>query len=120
MQERRRYVRLNIALEITYSLPGAAEIQYKTFTKDISPNGARFTIEKEMPKGSVVDLKIKIPTADQIIPVKAKIVWFRKDSQADKNTYDCGLEFISIPQDSTTIFFQYLCSLMYEQLKELK
>lgn len=119
MQERRRYVRLNIPLEVSYSIQGKEAAQYKAITKNISPNGARFFLEKDLPKGTVLNLNIKIPTRGEPIPIKARIVWSKKEMQQEKSFYDAGFEFSEIPEESKRIFFQYLCNLMYDQLKEI-
>ena len=118
MQERRRYVRLNINLEVIYSLEGE-KIRYTTMSKNISPNGARFLLEKEVPADSILNLEVKIPTSDEPIPIKAKVVWSKKRTEQGKNIYDTGLEFVQIPEESTTVFFQYLCNLMYDQLRTI-
>jgi len=119
MQERRRYVRLNIPLEVSYSIPGREAVRRKSITKDVSPNGARFAVEEELPKGTVLDINIKIPTSLKPIPIKARIVWSKKESGQGKNTYDAGFEFVQIPEESKQKLFQYLCNLMYDQLKNL-
>jgi len=122
MQERRKYARLNIPLEVSCLLNGEGGLQCKTVTKDISPNGARLSIDKELTPGSTLDLEVKIPVKEEPIPIKAKVVWSKKDatSAADKDAYDAGLEFVQIPDDSKNAFFQYLCNLMYDQLKRIK
>ena len=79
MQERRRYVRLNIALEVIYSILGKEDNRYKSITKNISAGGVRFNTEKEAPKGAAFLLEIKIPNATEVIPIKAKIVWAKKE-----------------------------------------
>lgn len=120
MQERRRYVRLNVPLEVNYSLEGKEGKLLKSITKNVSPNGARFEIEKELPKGAILDIAIKIPTSPEPIPIKAKIVWTRKEATEERDSYDAGFEFMQIPEDSKSAFFQYLCNLMYDQLKKFE
>ena len=119
MLERRRYVRLNIPLEVNYIVKGKEPSSCKTITKNISPSGARFDMNQDFPKGTVLDINIKIPTKPDPIPIKAKVVWCRKRSEEDENAYDVGFEFVKIPEESKNLFFQYLCNLMYDQLKEI-
>lgn len=118
MQERRKYVRLNIPLEINYSIQGKGGQWRKTITKNISPNGARFSIEEALSKGAVLELKIKIPPEDKSIPVKAKIVWIEKDLGQEGNVYDTGLEFVQFSEEDKAAFFQYFYNLMYDQFKK--
>lgn len=121
MQEKRRYVRLNIPLEVSYLIKGKEAAPHKSITKNISPNGARFTVEEELSAGTVLNIDIKIPTKNEPIPIKAKIVWSKKESeQQGKEIYDAGFEFIQIPEQNKQEFFQYLCNLMYNQLKSFE
>lgn len=121
MQERRKYVRLNMPLEVSYTIEGKEDTPHKSITKNISPNGARFTVEEELSKGTVLNIEIRIPTKDEPIHIKAKIVWSKKESEQEgKKSYDTGFEFIQIPEESKQEFFQYLCNLMYNQLKSFE
>ena len=119
MKERRKYVRINIPLEVSYGLQGKQGVYYKSVTKNISANGARFCIEEELPKGTVLDIAIKIPTKPQPIPIKARIVWTKKQSEQGKDVYDSGFEIVEIDESCKSEFFQYLCTLMYDQLKKI-
>ena len=120
MQERRKYVRLNISLDVSYTIEGREGNCYKSITRNISPNGARFAVVEELPKGTVLGINIKIPTRTEPIPVKARIVWSKKEDALGKDMYDAGLEFIQISDESKRVFLQYLCNLMYEQLKHFE
>lgn len=119
MQERRRYVRLNIPLELSYTLKGKEKIWHKTITKNISPIGARFTINQPLPKGTVLDIEVKIPTRSEPIPAQAKLVWSKEEVGQEKDVYDAGFELIHVSEDGKNAFFQYLCNLMYDQLKRI-
>ncbi len=119
MQERRKYVRLNIPLKISYNIPGKEDVELKSITKNISPNGARFALEERLPKGAIVNINVKIPMVDKPIPIKARIAWSNKEANNEKNLYDTGFEFVQLPEESEKIFFQYLCNLMYDQLKKI-
>lgn len=116
MQERRKYVRLNVCLDVSYTIEGREGSYYKSITRNISPNGARFAVIEQLPKGTVLCINIKIPTRTEPIPVKARIVWSKKEDIKQKDMYDTGLEFIQISDEGKRDFLQYLCNLMYEQL----
>ena len=117
MYEKRRYVRLNIPLEVSYIIRGREGKRYKSITKNISPKGAELVLEEELPKGTILDLAIKIPENEETVPIKAKVVWSKKDSEHKQGIYNAGFEFIEVGEKSKKIFFQYLCDLMYDQLK---
>jgi len=117
MQERRRYVRLNIPLEVNYAIQGEKGLHHKSVTKNISPNGVRFAVKKELAAGTVLNIDIIIPAKPKPIPIKIKVVWAKKEVRQGKGLYDAGFEFVHIPEESKKEFFQYLCNLMYSQLK---
>lgn len=120
MQERRKYVRLNIPLEVGYSLQGKPDQWHKSITKNISPNGIRFAIGEDLSKGAIVELKVKIPTRAEPIPIKAKVIWSKKETQQGESAYDVGLAFMQISEESKNVFFQYFCNLMYDQFKKFE
>lgn len=119
MQERRKYVRLNIPLEVSYTTQGKQGASCKSITRNISPNGARFCIAEQLPKGSILNINIKIPERAEGIPVKARIVWSKKENSGKEELYDTGFEFVEIPEESKQLFFQYLCNFMYDQFKKM-
>ncbi len=86
MQEIRRYVCLRIPLEVSYNIRGREDTHWKAITKNISAGGARFIINEELPKDTVLNLDIKIPIKPKLIPVKAKVVWSKKEITQGKNT----------------------------------
>ena len=120
MIERRRYVRLNISLEVSYMIQGEDDAAHKSITKNVSANGARFVIQKDLPKGTVLDLEVKLPIQSDPIPIRAKVVWSKQEAEQEKSSYDAGFEFIQIPERDKNIFFQYLCNLMYNQFKKIQ
>ncbi|MFC1631317.1 PilZ domain-containing protein [Candidatus Omnitrophota bacterium] len=119
MKERRKFVRLNIPLEVSYTIQGTDQDPQRSVTKNISPNGASFTVEEDSPKGTMFDINIRIPEQAEPIPIKAKIVWSQKEAEQEQASYNAGFEFIQIPENSKQMFFQYLCNFMYDQFKKL-
>lgn len=102
MQERRKYV-LKHSFRSSYSIQERQGLCFKTITKNISPSGARFTTREALPKDTILDIAIKIPTETKLI--KAKIVWSSEKSEPGKKLHDSGCEFIQIPEKSKQVFF---------------
>ena len=119
MQERRRYVRLNVPLEVSYTIEGRSDPSRKSISKNISPSGIRFVMGEELPKGVILQLNIKIPSKTEPIPLKARVVWTKKEVREGKEVYDSGFEIVDIDEGCKSEFFQYLCTLMYDQLKKI-
>ena len=119
MQERRRFVRLNIPLEVDYQIAGRQDGFARSVTKDISPNGARFLVKEELPKGSILLICLKLPPALEVIQIKARAVWSKKEGVEQQHIFDTGFEFVEISEKDKKLFFQYMCNLMYNQLKHV-
>lgn len=112
--ERRKYVRLATPLSITYTVSGGGNVRQAT-TKNISADGARFeTLDPDLKEGTVVEVKIEIPSAPNPIHAKGKVIWRKKVSLEDGAPFDCGLEFIEVEEDNKNTFLKFLCDLIYD------
>ncbi len=120
MKERRKYVRLNIPLQVSYVIKGKEDVTHNSIVKNISPGGARFAIGQELPKGTILDIEVKIPASPQPIPIKAKVIWSKKELAGKEGSFDAGFEFIQVSEASKNLFFQYLCNLMCDQMKDMR
>lgn len=111
VEEKRRYLRLNVPIEIEYILPGSDKI-YKAVTKDISAIGLRFATQSELPKDTALELKLKLPNIPNPIHANGRIAWLKKlDSKEEP--FSIGVEFIKIEEDNKNTFLKYLCDLIY-------
>ncbi len=118
--ERRRYVRLQTPINISYTVPETGNT-LNTSTKNISADGIRFeTLNKAIKESDILELKMVIQTAPNPVHAKAKIIWKKKISLEDAAPYDCGLEFIEIEEDNKNTFLKFLCDLIYGIKKEPK
>ena len=118
--ERRRYVRLDTPIDISYVVPETGTT-LNTDTKNISADGVRFeTPDKSVKESDVLELKMVIRDAPNPVHAKAKVIWKRKISLEDAASYDCGLEFTEIEEDNKNTFLKFLCDLIYAIKKESK
>jgi c-di-GMP-binding flagellar brake protein YcgR len=116
--ERRKYVRLQVPLGISYTLPGSGRVM-QAATKNISADGARFeTVDPELKENTVVEIKLEMPGASNPIHAKGTIIWRKRVSLEDGAPFDCGLEFIEIEEDNKNTFLKFLCDLIYGIGKE--
>ena len=118
--ERRRYVRLDKPIDISYAVPETGNI-LQTSTKNISADGLRFeTHNKSIKESDVLELKMVMRDAPNPVHAKAKVIWKKKISLEDAAPYDCGLEFTEIEEDNKNTFLKFLCDLIYAIDKEPK
>ena len=105
--ERRRYIRLKVPIEISYTAPERGRF-FKTVTKDISGDGLRFESSNKTLKP--LDL----------IYVNLRIKWKKKVSLEDASPFDIGVEFAEIEEDNKNTFLKFICDLLYNISDEKK
>jgi c-di-GMP-binding flagellar brake protein YcgR len=116
--ERRRYIRLEVPLKITYTIPELHKV-YTTVAKNISADGIRFeSQEKGLKESSIIELKIEIPNIPSAVHIKGRVIWKSKLTLEDGAPFDVGVEFIEIEDDNKNTFLKFLCDLIYNLPKE--
>lgn len=114
VDERRRFIRLNLNVEINYSLiappPPAKQ---KGTTKNIGAGGICLLSEKELKIGDTVKIEIHLPDDPPDISATGKVAWVKIFAIAnDKNRrYDAGVEFTQIDQGDRRRIEKYIFSL---------
>jgi len=92
MEERRKSSRVHISFPIECRvLPERKKIFY-TVTKNLSIGGVKILSEEFFPKEKT--LKININLINEIIEVKAKVVWCNKEPYSER--YQMGLCFLEM------------------------
>ena len=118
--ERRKYIRLEAPVTITYAVADSNAL-YTATTKNISADGLRFeTHDKALAPGSMIDLTLKISGMGSPVHAKGKIVWQKKMTLEDGMPFDVGVEFTEIEDDNKNTFLKFLCDLIYNLPKENK
>lgn len=111
--ERRRYVRLEMPIDVSYTVPETGKM-LNTNTKNISADGMRFeTLNSSIKESDILEIKMVIRDAPSPVHAKAKVIWKKKISLEDMAPYDCGLEFTEIEEDNKNTFLKFLCDLIY-------
>ena len=118
IEERRRFIRLEVPIELKYVVEkDASQMRRRVATKDLSCDGLRFISELKIGEGAVLDLNLTIPGANNPVHIKGKAVWSRKISSEDAAPVEVGVEFIQIEEDNKNTFLKYLCDLIYNETK---
>lgn len=112
--ERRRYIRLEVPLKVTYTIPELHKV-YTSIAKNISADGMRFEArDKALKESSIVELKLEIPKISSPVHIKARVMWKSKLSLEDGAPFDIGVEFTEIEEDNKNTFLKFLCDLIYD------
>ena len=118
--ERRRYIRLKVPIEISYTAPERGRF-FKTVTKDISGDGLRFeSSNKTLKPLDLIYVNLSIPGGANPVHTRARIKWKKKVSLEDASPFDIGVEFAEIEEDNKNTFLKFICDLLYNISDEKK
>ncbi len=112
-EERRKFTRYTMPLDIAYIMDGE-NIVYRGKTTNISSLGIRFESESNLKEGATIELKIAVPDAPNPVHAQGKLVWVRKATLEDNSPFDVGMEFLKIEEDNKNTFLKFLCDLAYK------
>jgi hypothetical protein len=86
--EKRKFPRFPISIPLQYSRLGANRL-FDSCTYDISSNGLSFISSEELPETSLLNIFLKMPDNNQVIPLEAQVVWSK---EAGSSQYRYGLK----------------------------
>jgi Tfp pilus assembly protein PilZ len=112
IEEKRKYLRLNNELKMEFTLPNSDRV-YAATTKDISALGIRFETKEKLAEGSMLEIKLKVPSAQNPVHASGRIAWLKRLNLEDDAPSDVGVEFLKIEEDNKNTFLKYLCDLIY-------
>jgi c-di-GMP-binding flagellar brake protein YcgR len=98
-EERRKFPRLNLAVDIEYSLlQKEAFLKAEGQSKNISSGGICLLVYEEVKVGDSLALVIKLPEGESPIKVQGMVRWIGEFilSADKKNSWDVGIEFVGI------------------------
>lgn len=110
MDERRRYVRLDTRLKITYTILNKEKTDAQNSeAKDISGGGICIFLAEPLPSQTLLKLEISLLDDPPPITCVGKIIWVEEFSvieggRKEKNRYEAGIAFTEIdPKDQDRI-----------------
>lgn len=112
VEERRRYLRLNISIQMEYILPNSNKRHVVT-TKDISAVGLKFTSTEQLEQGTSLEITLRLPNTQNPVHITGRVAWITKESLEDNAPSAIGIEFVKIEEDNKNTFLKYLCDLIY-------
>jgi c-di-GMP-binding flagellar brake protein YcgR len=118
VSERRKYIRLEIPVEVAY-VPAGEKLLRKTDTKNISAEGIRVTSPESMDVGAALEIKLSFENLPNPVHLRGKVKWVKKLSSEDEAPFDIGIEFTGIEEDNKNTFLKLLCDLLYAQAEKM-
>ena len=104
MTERRRYVRFNANLSAIYKGVESSFAKAQSTITDLSREGVRLLLNKNMAQGTSVDLEMTIPGDNIPVVASGEICW----SQKKGNDLNAGVKFTKIAPRDKAKLLEYL------------
>ena len=93
MQERRRYIRLEVPVLIEFPNPQTWKTE-RSYTQDISESGLRFPTAVQLQMGQELALTLQLPYhQDLAFHATGEIIWIREVARLGATQYDVGVRF---------------------------
>jgi c-di-GMP-binding flagellar brake protein YcgR len=94
MEEKRKYIRIEAPIVVTYKLSGKKPVTKKTITKNFSEGGIRFPVYEKLNVGAPLELYIETPFDTIPISAAGQIVWTKAlSTEEGREIYDVGVKF---------------------------
>lgn len=115
MEERRKFVRLDTRLNVSFTLLPQAKSN-RSMTKGISGGGICFFADEPLSAGTRLQAEMTLPDRDKPIPFTAEVMWSEQyqviGKTERKQAVEIGVRFIEIaPADRETIMQHVILSL---------
>jgi len=98
MQERRRFVRVDVRVNIWWRKIPDSAVKGKATNKDISEQGIWLIVDEAVQTGDKLQLEMELPT-NKIIKCVGEVVWvdpFMIVGYSEIKKYNVGIKFINI------------------------
>ncbi len=106
MQERRRRIRINASLVVSYRLLNTV-FTTASRSKNISVTGICLPFPQRLEAGRCIDLEIQLLDFSDPIKVTGKVIWLKEISAAEF-PFQLGIEFIAIKPAAQDKLLQHI------------
>ena len=94
MEEKRKYVRIQAPIVITYTIIKEPPVTQKTVTKDFSEGGIHFCVYEKLKVGATLEMHIETPFDTMPVSATGEVVWTKALSDTEgREVYDIGVKF---------------------------
>lgn len=113
VEERRKFIRLQISVEVKYSLLKLEPHQQLATSKNIGSGGICIMADDPLKLGNLLKLEIILPQDPPVIFAVGKVVWTKSFSilGEERNRYEVGIQFLDIGEKDQVRIKKYVFSL---------
>ncbi len=113
-KERRKSVRINAEIDVSYELlSGSAAQKHNLMSRNISMGGINLALNEKLPPGTTLHLKLNVPQNPRPLFTEGKIVWVREVSgrftrQKEERFFATGIQFIRIKPEDEAVLHSFI------------
>ena len=111
MEERRRFMRLDTRLDVTYTVLPTGNAQ-QTISKDIGGGGVCFFADKPLAPGTCLQVAMKLPGREQPVHFTAEVIWSEPYEVIGKTerqrAVEVGVRFLEIAPNDLEAIMQHV------------
>ena len=89
MKERRKFMRFSVPVDVKYGAP-VEDIEGLSMSRDVSREGISFPVNKQMVRGTMVELEMDVPGEIAPIFAQGEVAWVKES--AERGDFDAGLK----------------------------
>ena len=116
MREKRRFIRFEISLKVSYIVRQDPKVEKTGMVKDMSAGGMQLLTGEKLEVGKKLNLKMHLPEAPNPAHLNGIVLWSKEIEPGKKLSYSAGIEFGNIEEDNKNTFLKFLCDLMYKKI----
>lgn|SRR3989338_3186698 len=113
VEERRKFIRLNISVDVDYYVISNEQDKHPTHSVNISTGGICIIAHEKLDVGTLLKLVITIPEIPPTVHATGRVAWVKSFTIAteEKTKYDVGIEFTEISEEDRKKVKRYVFSL---------
>ena len=92
MTEGRNFERLDLPVEVEYTIPGKGWLKGGATAKNISLGGIQFQVKERLDLGCRLSLRIYLPRRERPTTASGELVWLKENRPRGKG-FDVGVRF---------------------------
>ena len=102
----RRFIRLDMSVDIDYRALESLKDHIKSYTKNVSEKGIMISLSKRLEPNTLLEIAIKFPGDERPICGIGKIVWIKKNPRG--SDFDAGIDITYVRNEDKERFVKYL------------
>ena len=113
MIEKRKFIRLNAAIGVTYKLIKKHKRQKEllSLVKDIGGGGIRIQAKEDLRPGDLLKVDIEIPHLSESIEAMGEVIWFSKTKDRGHEQKEAGVRFRDMDSTDLHKILEYVHSI---------